>query len=147
MCVFKIDTLAFGKHRFQIDNNAKQHALTGITLFHPSMNLVIVEGGTHSVEKYKRLMLNRVKWTENAIPTETQAEKQANDPQWMKSMDDRGQLKDLSYNKCVLVFEGEVKQRAFRKWGSKMCESDGEAKEVLARNKLDSLWALAKSTE
>jgi U4/U6 small nuclear ribonucleoprotein PRP3 len=92
-------------------------------------------------------MLNRVKWTQNEIPTETQAEKQANDPQWMKSMDDHGQLKDLSYNKCVLVFEGEVKQRAFRKWGSKMCESDGEAKEVLARNKLDSLWALAKSTE
>lgn len=147
MCVFKIDTLAFGKHRYQIDNNAKQQALTGITIFHPTLNLVIVEGGNHSIAKYKKLMLNRIKWTENAPPTDIQAEKQAGDPTWMKSVDDKGELKDLSDNKCTLVFEGEVRQRAFRKWGSKICESDGEAKELLARNKLDSLWALAKSTE
>jgi U4/U6 small nuclear ribonucleoprotein PRP3 len=62
-------------------------------------------------------------------------------------VDDKGELKDLSYNRCVLVFEGEVKQRAFRKWGSKICESDGEAKEILGKARLDSLWALAKATE
>ncbi|KAF2244959.1 PRP3-domain-containing protein [Trematosphaeria pertusa] len=147
MCVFKVDTLAFGKHRYQIDQNAKQLALTGITLFNPNMNLVIIEGGIHAIHKYKKLMLQRIKWDENARPTEIQQEKQATDPQWMKSVDAQGNLKDLSYNKCTLVFEGEVKQRAFRKWGSKMCETDGEAKELLSRSKLDSLWALAKSSD
>ncbi|KAF2259471.1 PRP3-domain-containing protein [Lojkania enalia] len=147
MCVFKIDSLAFGKHRYQIDHNAKEHSLTGITIFHPKMNLVIVEGGSYSIEKYKKLMLRRIKWTENAPPTEAQQERQAADPQWMKSLDEGGKLKDLSFNKCTLVFEGEMKQRAFRKWGSKVCETDGEAKEVLSRNKIDSLWALAKSSE
>lgn len=147
MVVFKINSLAFGKHRYQIDQNAKQHSLTGITIFHRSQNLVIVEGGMHSIASFKKLMLNRIKWGDNALPTEIQMEKQAADPEWMKSFDDAGHLKDLSNNKCTLVFEGEIKQRAFRKWGSKMCDSDGEAKEVLARSKLDSLWALAKSME
>ncbi|KAF1963752.1 PRP3-domain-containing protein [Byssothecium circinans] len=147
MCVFKIDTLAFGQHRYKIDNNAKQMALTGITLFNPNMNLVIVEGGIHSVNKYKKLMLQRIKWSDNAPPTDIQMEKQASDPQWMKSFDEEGNLKDLSYNKCKLVFEGEVKERAFRKWGSKTCETDGEAKHFLSRNKIDSLWALAQSLE
>ncbi|CAI6335418.1 unnamed protein product [Periconia digitata] len=146
MCVFKVDTLAFGKHRSKVDLNSKQLALTGITLFNPTMNLIIIEGGIHSVNKYKKLMLQRIKWSENALPTDTQAEKQVNDPQWMKSVDAQGQLKDLSYNSCKLVFEGEVKQRNFRKWGSKRCETDGEAREFLSRSKLDSLWALAKNS-
>lgn len=127
--------------------NAKQHALTGLTLFNPELCLVIVEGGLHSIDKYKKLMLQRIKWAENAEPTETQQEKSANDPQWMKSLDPQGNLRDLSYNKCSLLFEGEVKNRAFRKWGSKMCETAGEAREILSRSKLDSLWALAKSVE
>ncbi|KAJ8106281.1 hypothetical protein OPT61_g9639 [Boeremia exigua] len=145
LCVFKISTLAYGKHRYQIDMNAKQHALTGLTLFNPDLNLVIVEGGIHSIEKYKKLMLQRIKWSDNAEPTETQLEKSANDPDWLKSLDAQGNVKDLSHNQCTLLFEGEVKSRAFRKWGSKMCETAGEAREVLARSKLDSLWALAKS--
>ncbi|UPX10414.1 U4/U5/U6 small nuclear ribonucleoprotein prp3 [Ascochyta rabiei] len=147
LCVFKVNTLAYGKHRYQIDLNAKQHALTGLTLFNPELNLVIVEGGLHSIDKYKKLMLQRIKWSDNAEPTEIQMEKQANDPQWMKSLDASGNLKDHSQNKCVLLFEGEVKNRAFRKWGSKMCETAGEAREVLSRSKLDSLWALAKSID
>lgn len=147
LCVFKINTLAYGRHRYQIDMNAKQHALTGLTLFNPELCLVIVEGGLHSIEKYKKLMLQRIKWSENAEPTEIQIEKTANDPQWMKSLDDAGNLKDHSHNKCTLLFEGEVKNRAFRKWGSKMCETAGEAREILSRSKLDSLWALAKSVE
>lgn len=147
LCVFKVNTLAYGKHRYQIDMNAKQHALTGLTLFNPDLNLIIVEGGLHSIEKYKKLLLQRIKWSENAEPTEIQLEKTAKDPQWMKSLDANGNLKDLSHNKCTLLFEGEVKNRAFRKWGSKMCETAGEAREILSRSKLDSLWALAKSVE
>lgn len=147
MCVFKINTLAFGQHRYKIDNNAKQLALTGITIFNPDLNLVVVEGGIHSINKYKKLMLNRIKWHENALPTEAQAEKQASEPQWMRSTDAAGKVKDQSSNKCILIFEGEIKQRSFRKWGSKMCETAGEARELLARSRMDSLWALAKSMD
>jgi U4/U6 small nuclear ribonucleoprotein PRP3 len=147
MCVFKINTLAFGKHRFQIDNNAKQLALTGVTIFNPDLNLVIVEGGLFAINKFKKLMLQRINWQDNAPPTDIQAEKQASDPRWLQSLDKQGNVKDHSSNKCILLFEGEVKQNSFRKWGSKMCETAGEARELLARSKLDSLWALGKSME
>ncbi|USP74873.1 U4/U5/U6 small nuclear ribonucleoprotein prp3 [Curvularia clavata] len=147
MCVFKIKSLAYGKHRFQIDNNAKEHALTGITLFNPDLNLVVVEGGAYAINKYKKLMLQRIKWHENGPPTETQAEKHASDPQWLRPLTETGEVKDNSSNKCTLIFEGEIKERSFRKWGSRVCVTAGEARETLGRAKLDSLWALAKSMD
>jgi U4/U6 small nuclear ribonucleoprotein PRP3 len=52
----------------------------------------------------------------------------------------------MSLNKCVLVFEGDAKSRAFRKWGSKVCETDAEAREILARTKMESFWTQAKNT-
>jgi U4/U6 small nuclear ribonucleoprotein PRP3 len=48
-------------------------------------------------------------------------------------------------NKCVMVFEGEEKARAFRKWGSKVCETDSAARDALTRAKMENFWALAKS--
>lgn len=143
LAVFKINTLAYGKHRYQIDQNAKQLALTGITIFNPKMCLVIVEGGIHSINKYKKLLLQRIQWTDNAVPSEIQAQKQASEPKWMRSVDENGVVKDHSHNRCILVFEGEIKEKSFRKWGSRVVESDGEARAILARSKIDSLWALA----
>jgi len=144
--VFKIDNLSYGKHRFQINKNAEQQALTGITIFHPKMNLVIVEGGTHSINAYKKLMLNRVKWTENAMPQNVREGNQEANAAWLNAFDDDGKLKDNTFNRCQLVFEGEEKQRAFKRWMPyKACETDGEAKDVLGRYKMENMWTLAQS--
>ena len=145
MCVFKIDSLAYGKHRYQVDVNAKQNVLTGITILHPKMNLVIVEGGEHSIKNYKKLMLNRIKWSENAMPNSVREGNKEAEAAWLQSVDENGQLKDMSFNKCMLIWEGEERGRAFRKWGSRVCENDTEAKEALTRAKMESFWALAKS--
>ncbi|KAF9870551.1 u4 u6 small nuclear ribonucleoprotein prp3 [Colletotrichum karsti] len=141
--VFKINSLANGQHRFKIGKNAEQHSLTGVCIMHPKMNLVIVEGGEHSIGKYKKLMLNRIDWTENSPSREGGSQKLARD--WLLSENEKGELRDMSQNECKLVFEGEEKTRSFRKWGSKVCESDAEAKDVLARAKMDNFWALAKN--
>ncbi|WYZ37418.1 hypothetical protein EsH8_II_000924 [Colletotrichum jinshuiense] len=141
--VFKINSLANGQHRFKIQKNAEQHALTGICVMHPKMNLVIVEGGEHSIRKYKKLMLDRINWTENSPSREGKEQHQARD--WLVAENEKGDLKDMSQNECKLVFEGEEKTRAFRKWGNKVCESDAEAKDALVRAKMDNFWALAKS--
>ncbi|KAF2108731.1 pre-mRNA processing factor 3-domain-containing protein [Lophiotrema nucula] len=147
MAVFRITDLSFGKLRFRIDQNAKQHSLTGITIFNPHMNLVIVEGGEYGVNKYKKMMA-RTSWTENSgFASEAQEEKQARDPQWLKPVDENGTLRDLSNNKASLIFEGEVSNRVFRKWGARICETDGEAREVLSKTKLDSMWALALASD
>jgi U4/U6 small nuclear ribonucleoprotein PRP3 len=146
-CVYKVNNLSYGKHRFQVDKNAKDNKLTGITILNPNFSLVIAEGGSMSSNLYKKLMLNRIKWTENGQPSSVREGNKEAEAAWLNSVEENGELKDFSKNKCTLIWEGEEKQRAFRKWGSRVCETDGEAKEVLTRAKMDSFWALAKSVE
>ncbi|KAJ4267417.1 U4/U5/U6 small nuclear ribonucleoprotein prp3 [Fusarium torreyae] len=143
MLVFKIGSLANGQHRYKIGVNAEQLALTGTCIMHPKFNLVIVEGGEWSIKKYKKLMLNRIDWTENS-PSRDRDGKQDSTRDWLLAEKDNGELKDMSMNECKLVFEGEEKARAFRKWGSKVCETDSEARDALSRTKMDNFWQLAK---
>jgi U4/U6 small nuclear ribonucleoprotein PRP3 len=144
--VYKIDSLANGRHRYKISINAEQNALTGVCIMHPKMNLVIVEGGAHSIRYYKKLMMNRIDWTENTGPNSVREGNKEALAKWLEAEDEKGELKDLSLNSCQLVFEGEEKQRAFRKWlGARVCESDAQAKDILGRAKMESFWNLAKS--
>jgi len=143
--VYKIDDLSNGQHRFKIDMNAKQQNLTGITILHPKFNLVIVEGGSHSIAAYRKLMLNRIKWTENAMPSSVREGNREVEQAWLNALDEKGELKDLGVNKCQLIFEGEERDRVFRKWMTKVCESDADAKEILQRTKMEYMWAKAKS--
>lgn len=145
LLVFKIDILANGSHRFKIAKNAEQNALTGVCIMHPRFSLVVVEGGDHSIRHYRKLMLQRIDWTENSSTRIKEGTKADALQDWLKAEDETGELKDLSSNKCVLVFEGEAKARAFRKWGSKVCETDSAARLVLQRSKMENFWALAKS--
>lgn len=142
--VFKIDNLANGRHRFKISMNAEQNALTGICILHPKLNLVVVEGGEHSIRNYKKLMLNRIDWTENSPSIVKEGNNKAL-AQWLQAEDERGELKDLTLNKCVMVWEGEVKNRGFRKWSSRVCDTDAAAKDALTRAKYENFWTLAKS--
>ena len=144
--VYKIDSLANGRHRYKISINAEQNALTGVCIMHPKMNLVVVEGGAHSIRFYKKLMMNRIDWTENTGPNSVREGNKEALAKWLEAEDEKGELKDLSLNSCQLIFEGQEKQRAFRKWlGARVCESDAQAKDILARAKMDSFWNLAKS--
>ncbi|KAJ2901259.1 hypothetical protein MKZ38_002009 [Zalerion maritima] len=142
--VFKINSLANGQHRYKIGINAEQLALTGTCIMHPRFCLVIVEGGEWAIKKYKKLMLNRIDWNENAPSRDGSTEgKQQRD--WLKAEDEKGELKDMSTNACTLIFEGEVKAAAFRKWGSKICETDAEAREALSRVKMENFWQQARA--
>lgn len=143
--VYKIDNLSNGRHRFKIHKNAEQNALTGICILHPKFCLVIVEGGRHSISNYKKLMLNRIDWTENLGPNPTREGNKEALAAWIDAEDEQGILKDLSLNQCTLVWEGEQKQRSFRKWLTRKCETDKEARDALSRAHMDSFWTLAKS--
>ena len=143
--VFRIDSLVNGRHRFKISKNAEQNALTGICILHPKFCLVIVEGGQHSLKFYKKLMLNRIDWTENNGPNQAHEGNQEELASWMSAEDEKGNIKDLTSNTCTMIWEGEQKNRAFRKWGSRICETDKEAKDALSRQKMDSFWTLAKN--
>ena len=142
--VYKIDSLSNGRHRFKIAKNADQMSLTGVCILHPKFNLVVVEGGQHSIKFYKKLMLNRIDWTENSAPNSVREGNKEALVSWLQAEDKNG-LKDLSLNKCVLLWEGELRTRQFRKFGSKICETDAAAKEGLQRAKMESFWTLAKT--
>lgn len=151
---YRIDSLAYGKHRYRVDINAKQNGLTGITILHPKFCLVIVEGGARSMQNYQKLMLQRTDWTENGYPTEKEVERKPRpasagpDPMaaaWLQPQDETGELRDQSGNRCVLLWAGEEKARAFKKWGSRVCETEGEAQDVLKRAKMENMWMLAKN--
>lgn len=143
--VYKIDSLANGKHRFQISKNAEQNALTGVCIMHPKFNLVVVEGGEHSIRAYDKLMQNRIRWQEMEAPTRVQEGNREVQAKWLEAEDGNGELKDLSANRCDLIFGGEEKNRGFRKWvGARVCETDGMARDVLSRAKMDGFWAVAK---
>ncbi|KAI1748490.1 pre-mRNA processing factor 3-domain-containing protein [Xylaria castorea] len=145
MLAFKVHSLANGQHRFKINKNAEQNDLKGLVIMHPKQNLIIVEGGEHSIKQYKKLMLNRIDWTENAPPRDQGAQSDST-RDWLKAEDEKGELKDLALNKCQLLFEGEVKSRAFHAFKSRVCETDAEARQALSRAKLESFWNMAKST-
>ncbi|KAK5084489.1 U4/U5/U6 small nuclear ribonucleoprotein prp3 [Lithohypha guttulata] len=144
--VYKIDSLANGKHRFQVQKNAEQHALTGVCIMHPRFNLVVVEGGEHSIRAYDKLMQNRVKWQEMEAHSSVREGNKEAQAKWLDAEDENGELKDLSANRCDLIFSGEEKRRAFRKWlGARVCETDAQARDVLSRARMDSFWTVAKN--
>ncbi|KAI0145253.1 putative U4/U6 small nuclear ribonucleoprotein [Xylariaceae sp. FL1272] len=152
MLVFKVNTLANGQHRFKISKNADQLNLKGLVIMHPKQNLVIVEGGEHSINQYKKLMLNRIDWVENAPSRDRSNNNSNSTPEsdnlrdWLRAEDEKGDLKDLALNKCQLLFEGEVKTQTFNSFRSRICETDADARHALSRGKLDSFWNMAKST-
>ena len=148
ICVYKVDNLSNGRHRFKINKNAEQQALVGICLISPKFSLVVVEGGVHSIAAYKKLMLNRIDWTENSAPNPVirEGNKEAL-AAWLNAEDENGQLKDLTANKCQLLFEGEEKQKGFRRWGSRVVETDKEAMDVLRKAKMETFWVQAKGMQ
>jgi U4/U6 small nuclear ribonucleoprotein PRP3 len=141
MSVFKIalgkDKL-LGKHRYKIDANAKQYNdITGCVIVAPSLTLCLVEAGEFSTRKYKKLMLERIKW--QAI-LEGNGEIQNHD----EDMNDE----DSKDTTCTLLWQGQIRDRKFKKWGSiRDVESDTQAKEALTRAKMENFWTLAKSSE
>ncbi|KAJ8112765.1 hypothetical protein ONZ43_g5318 [Nemania bipapillata] len=145
MLAFKVNSLANGQHRFKVSKNAEQYNLKGLVIMHPKQNLILVEGGEHSIKQYKKLMLNRIDWTENVPPRDRGAQSDGT-RDWLKAEDEKGDLKDLALNKCQLLFEGEVKSQAFHAFKSRVCETDAEARQALSRAKLESFWNMAKST-
>jgi hypothetical protein len=62
----RVKVLSDPAHRFKVRKNAEQLNLTGVCIFHPSFNMVYVEGASKFIRNYKRLMLHRIAWTEAA---------------------------------------------------------------------------------
>ncbi|KAF8508263.1 pre-mRNA processing factor 3-domain-containing protein [Hysterangium stoloniferum] len=154
---FKIKILSDPSHRFKVRKNAEQYNLTGLCIFNPSFNLVYVEGAPRFIKQYKRLLLHRMQWTEAARPRGEEDIEIENDDddegagadadvgkgKGKEVMTDAGVV-SLEDNRCDLVWEGQIADRAFRSFKPKSCPTDGAAKEVLG-TKLAGQWDMAKN--
>ena len=62
---FRIHNLSDPAKRFKVETNANQLFLTGIVVLHKDCNVVVVEGGPRQQKKFRRLMMHRIKWSED----------------------------------------------------------------------------------
>ncbi|OCF58032.1 U4/U6 small nuclear ribonucleoprotein PRP3 [Kwoniella mangroviensis CBS 10435] len=146
--VFKVKYLTNGRHRFKIRETAKSDLLSGVCIFHPKFALVLVEGVDKSIKHYKKLLLNRIDWTEEARPLndneyENEEDEDDDRPKTNGGNGDGEGPESLEDNKCELIWEGEVPERTFRLFRARHAETDTKAKEWLTP-KWEGMWDLAK---
>ncbi|KAJ1650271.1 U4/U5/U6 small nuclear ribonucleoprotein prp3 [Dispira simplex] len=137
-CVLR---LTHRQHKYKVDINAQQLQLTGVVILHPQQCLVVVEGGAKSLKAYKKLMLQRIQWSdadnvdEPTPPTTTTAESSLGHS-------------DRSYqvpNTCHLLWEGQIAHRHFSKFRFSVCPTDTKALVCLGPAQMQQLWGLAKA--
>merc|ERR1712066_1029561 len=129
--VFKIKDLANKRHLFKIDMNAQQFHLTGCCVGCPGVaNIVIVEGGPRAIKRYKKLMIRRIKWTEDQKDDDDDDD------------DDEEVTAPKLMDHCVLIWEGVVKNRSFKNWKVTHARSEQEARKTLADRGGEHYWEM-----
>ena len=127
-------------HKFKVKKNAEQLYLTGTCIFHPKFCLVVVEGSSAAVKKYKKLMLSRIDWTAEptALRTGDDDEQNEADTPLVDPVDEADAAAStevpvsLADNTCQLVWEGQHRERMFPKgFRPKSCPTDHIAREYL----------------
>lgn len=152
----RVKILSDPAHRFKVRKNAEQLNLTGVCIFHPSFNMVYVEGASKFIRNYKRLMLRRMAWTEAARARgaeeveidndddEGGPSERANKSTVVTGDDGAQEVVSLEDNRCDLVWEGQLRERAFTSFKPKTCPTDAAAREILG-SKIASYWDQAKN--
>ncbi|KZT10543.1 PRP3-domain-containing protein [Laetiporus sulphureus 93-53] len=150
--VFKVKTLSDPAHRFKVRKNAEQMSLTGVCIFNPAFSMVYIEGASKFIRQYKKLMLRRIAWTEAARERGgEEVEIEGGDEEAGPADKGKGRQVDgeegavsLEHNQCWLIWEGQLRDRAFSNFKPKSCPTDAAAKEVLGQ-KLAGYWDQAKN--
>ncbi|KAF9585443.1 hypothetical protein BGW38_002382 [Lunasporangiospora selenospora] len=119
--LYKINDLSHPQKKFKVDKNAGQLGLTGIVLMYPTFSLVVVEGGQKAVKQFKKLMLRRIDWADNTRLDGTE-------------------VSETTDNKCLLVWEGQLRERQFKTFRFIKSRTEAQLKETLARLSVQHYW-------
>ena len=122
--VFRVNDLTNQSKKFKVETNAKQLFMTGCVVLFKDCNVIVVEGGPKQQSKYKRLMLQRIKWEEDTVKDASGNE---------------------APNKCVLVWEGTSKHRNFGEMKFKICPTEKVAREHFKKCNVEQYWDLSYS--
>lgn len=110
--------------KYKIETNAKQLFLTGVVVLFRDCCVVVVEGGPKQQKKYKRLILDRIKWEEDIVKNADGVEVP---------------------NSCCLVWEGTSQRRHFGEIKFKDFPMEKMAREFFQKHQVESYWDLAYS--
>ncbi|XP_048003200.1 U4/U6 small nuclear ribonucleoprotein Prp3 [Leguminivora glycinivorella] len=125
VAVYRVrDLFECASAKFKVEVNAQQLHMTGCVVLHRGCCVVVVEGGPKQHAKYKRLMLNRIKWEDDLVKDAEGAEVP---------------------NTCTLVWEGATKQRAFGDIKFKVLPTEKQARELFQKHGVEHYWDLAYS--
>ncbi|XP_055947967.1 U4/U6 small nuclear ribonucleoprotein Prp3-like [Argiope bruennichi] len=124
VAVYRVLNLSNPAKKFKVEMNAKQLFMTGCVLLYRNINIVVVEGGPNQQKKFKRLMLQRIKW---------------NEEQATKDGTEQGEKIE---NRCILVWEGTVVQRSFGDILFKLCPTETFAREFFKKRGVEHYWDL-----
>ncbi|KAK3102455.1 hypothetical protein FSP39_011493 [Pinctada imbricata] len=133
--VYRLRDISNPAKKFKVETNAKQLFMTGIVVIHRDCNVVVVEGGPKQQKKFRRLMLHRIKWNEDKQKKSVKVDDDDSDSE---EESDKG-------NRCVLVWEGTAKSRAFGDVKFKMCPTEAFAREQFKKCGVEQYWDLAFS--
>merc|ERR1719409_2704282 len=128
--LFKVKSLASKRYIFKIDQNAQQYHMIGFCIASPAGNMVVLEGNAKAAKRYKRLMLQRIKWGEDDEDDENE--------------DDDDVAQGKRKQDCQLVWEGVVKERGFRAWKVLNAKSENEIRAALSDVKAEHYWDMIK---
>jgi U4/U6 small nuclear ribonucleoprotein PRP3 len=153
ICNHSIKNLSDPAQRFKVRKNAEQYNLTGLCLFNPSFNFVYVEGAARFIRKYIHLLTTRIKWTEAArarggedVEIDEGEDGAAASSSKVAEAGAEGAEEgeqNLEDNRCDLVWEGQLRDRAFGTFKPKAVPTDHLARETLGP-KLHGYWDMAK---
>ncbi|XP_053387114.1 U4/U6 small nuclear ribonucleoprotein Prp3-like isoform X2 [Mercenaria mercenaria] len=129
--VYRVNDLSNPSKKFKVETNAKQLYMTGIVVLFKDCNIVVVEGGPKQQRKFKRLMMHRIKWEEDKQRKKKDADGETDETE--------------SRNRCVLVWEGTTKNRAFGEMKFKVCPTEAFAREQFRKHSVESYWDLSFS--
>ncbi|XP_013111775.2 U4/U6 small nuclear ribonucleoprotein Prp3 [Stomoxys calcitrans] len=110
--------------KFKVETNAKQLHMTGTVVLFRDCCVVVVEGGPKQQKKYRRLMLNRIKWEEDLV---------------------KGPDGQEVPNSCVLVWEGTSQRRHFGEIKFKVFPMEKMAREFFQKHQVEHYWDLSYS--
>lgn len=119
VAVYRVKSLQNPSKKFKVETNARQLWMTGSIVLYEDVNVIVVEGGPKQQKKYKQLMLKRIKWAEESYKDKEGTEVN---------------------NQCVLVWEGQVKERCFGEMKFKQCPSETYAREHFQKAGVEHYW-------
>lgn len=115
--------------KFKVETNAKQLFMTGIVILFRDCCVVVVEGGPKQQKRYRRLMMNRIKWEEDMVKTSEMT------PEGEKEVP----------NSCKIVWEGKVPRRCFGEIKFKFFTMEKMVREFFQKHHCEHYWDLAYS--